>query len=92
MASAAAITRVACCVSLEAPWPRATRASSSAICRADENRSAGSLASARITTCSMAGETSRLRSCSGGGASETCFIAMSTAESPVNGRSPESIS
>ena len=40
----------------------------------------------------MAGETSRLRRFSGGGVSETCFIAMSTADSPVNGRSPHSIS
>ena len=92
VASPAAMTRVACCVSAEADWPRLTRPSSSAIPFADENRSAGSLASARMTTCSIAGETSRLRRFSGGGVSETCFMAMSTADSPVNGRSPHSIS
>ena len=60
--------------------------------RAEEWRSAGSLASARITTCSSSGVTSRFRLRSDGGWSDTCFMAMSTAPSPVNGSSPVSIS
>ena len=91
-AAAAAITAVACWVSCETPSPRRVRSSSSAISRAERKRSDGSLASARITTCSSAGEISRFLLLGGGGGSFTCFIAISTAEPPVNGTRPVSIS
>ena len=85
-------TRVAICVSLETAPPRLTRRSSSAIWRAEWCRSAGSLESDRITTCSSPSDTSRFCFRIEGGGSDTCFIAISTAESPVNGSSPVSIS
>ena len=68
------------------------RSSSSAISLAEWKRRAGSLASARITTCSRPWVISRFLLLGGCGASFTCFIAISTAEEPVNGTSPVSIS
>ncbi len=59
---------------------------------ADPKRLAGSLASARRTTRSSAGDTSGFSALGGVGCSETCFSATETALSPSNGTRPVSIS
>ena len=62
------------------------------ISSAEWYRRAGSFAIARSTTASSSGGIDGT-SCRGGtGVSWTCFIAIATAESPVNGTRPVSIS
>ncbi len=55
-------------------------------------RSPGSLASARITAASRAGETRGLIELGRSGVCETCFIATATADSASNGTRPVSAS
>ena len=55
---------------------------------ADWYRSAGSFASARMTTRSRSFGTSGRSSDGAGGVSARCFMAISTGLSPVNGTSP----
>ena len=68
-------------VSAPAAW-RATAANAAAV----GHRAAGSLAIARSTIARTAGGMS---AGSGGGASRTCFIAISSGLSPSNGRWPD---
>ena len=56
------------------------------------NRSAGAFARQRVTIASVASSTSGARRRSGGGGSRTIDVSTWAIESPVNGRSPESIS
>ena len=72
----------------------ASRTCSSAMMNwsASAGRSAGSLLSAQSTTCSSAEGISGLIWLGGTGASETCFSAIETGDSPSNGTRPVSIS
>src|SRR5581483_6511641 len=80
-------------------WPGSpdwmlARACSSAVMNwsALAGRSTGFLLSAHIVTCSSSGGTSGFITVIGGGASETCFSAIVTADSASNGTRPVSIS
>ena len=79
-------------VSVETPAPRATRSSSASISSAVWNRSSGLFASARSTIMSRSGGMSGRSTDGGRGASERCFMAISTGVSPLNGVVPVSIS
>jgi hypothetical protein len=72
----------------EIATPRATRRRSASISSALWYRSAGSLASARMTTMSKSRGISARFVDGGSGTTDRCFIAISTGVSPLKGTTP----